>query len=357
MDPDQPKRDDRTDPPEGGNPDARRRAEGLTARQVSESRKSDSGKPERPTLTEKQRIEARRARQARRRHKPVEGNPLSKGMRATGIEIRRTASFLGGAVLSALAALGPAFSAAGMGLVWLIERAGAGLKALGRQVGRASAAVGRAVVALDRVITPGRALVLIAAVAAVLLGVAQFKGLGQIEIGQSGYSGFQDLAKAPAIDHTTPADVHTDVFVPIAVVAFAAALVILLGSVAPSAKRFSSLRRLASMLLVAIGLLTLAVALLVDLPDATDTAEASLAYSGVEAVLLSGFWLELAAGAALAASGFALLYEPSTGRIGQRHPESRREGRPRRAEGGSGSGTRAASGSGPAAGPATGSRA
>ncbi|HNL63417.1 MAG TPA: hypothetical protein PKJ01_12055, partial [Solirubrobacterales bacterium] len=288
----------------------------------------EAGKPARPALTEKQRIEARRARQSRSHRKSPEGNALSRGLRATGFEVRRTASFIGGGVIAALAALGPLFSSAGMGLVWLIERIGEGLKVLGRVTGRAVAALGRAVVAADRVITPHRALLLVAAIAAVLLAVSQFKGLGQIEIGQSGYSGFQDLARAPAIDHTTPAGVHTKILVPIAGLALAAVAVILLGGLTSTARRFSRFRRLASMVLVTIGLLTLAVALLVDLPDARDTTEAALAYSGVKAVLLSGFWLELAAGAALTVTGFALLFEPSPGRAREKRPQEEPGSRP-----------------------------
>ncbi len=47
--------------------------------------------------------------------------------------------------------------------------------------------------ALDRVVTPHRALLLVAALAAVLLGVSQYKGLGATEIGQQGYVGIEDL--------------------------------------------------------------------------------------------------------------------------------------------------------------------
>lgn len=338
MNPEAPKPEDREDSASSAASSARDRAESLTAKKrdsrASEGTGDQAGKPR---LTEQQRIEARRARQARRRRKPVKGNPLSKGMRATGFEIRRTAAFIGNSIVAGLAALGPVFSAVGVGLVWLIERIGAGLKALGRLTGRAVVALGRAVVALDRVVTPQRAALLVAALAAILLGVSQFKGLGQIEIGQAGYSGFQDLARAPAIDHTTPAGVHTRILVPIAAVALAAVILIALGSLPAYAKRLGRFRRLASMLLVTIGLLSLAVALLVDLPDATDTTEASLAYSGVKAVILSGFWLELAAGAALTVTGFALLFQPAPGRARERRRESRsgteRPSRPRRASG------------------------
>ncbi|MBN8868228.1 MAG: hypothetical protein J0H98_11795 [Solirubrobacterales bacterium] len=270
-----------------------------------------------PTLTERQRIEARKQRRARRR-RPVQGNPLSRGMRATGLEIRRTAAFLGQSVIAGLAALGPVFSSVGMGLVWLIGVIGKGLRLIGRGVERGLAAVGRGVAVLDRVVTPHRALLLVGLIAAVLLGVSQYKGLGATEIGQPGYSGIEDLVRAPALDHTTPAGVHTRIFVPIAAIAFAAVLIIALGG------RFARWRRIAAMTLTMIGLLTIAVALLVDLPDAKDVSELELAYAGVRAVLLSGFWLELAAGATLAVTGLALLLEPSK----QPAASSRRERRP-----------------------------
>lgn len=291
----------------------------------------DRKKATRPVLTEKQRREARRARQNRRRRKPVEGNPLSKGLRAIGFEVRRTASFLGASVIAGLAALGPVFSSAGMGLVWLIDQAGRGLKALLRLTRQLLAALGRLVAALNRVITPLRALVLVAAVAAVVLGISQYKGLGATEIGQVGYAGIEDLARAPAIDRTTPAGVHTRILVPIAAIAFAAVLVIALGSLKAFASRLARFRRLAAMVLVTIGLLTLVVSLLIDLPDTTDTTEAALAYADVQARLLSGFWLQLAAGATLAVAGVALLVEP----VAKPSRRRRREDRPARATEGS----------------------
>ncbi len=322
MDPEAPKPKDGDSTPRSGS-SARERAESLTAKSRPDDSPDKKGEDQpRPALTEKQRIEARRARQARRR-RPVEGNPLSKGMRATGHEIRRTASFIGSSVIAALAALGPVFSAVGIGLVWLIEQAGRALRWAGHLIARGFAVLGRIIAAADRVLTPHRALILIAGLAAILLGVSQYKGLGQIEIGQAGYSGFQDLARAPAIDHTTPAGVHTRILVPIAGVALAAVALIALGGLPAYARRLGRLRRLAAMVLVTIGLLTLVVALLVDLPDATDTTEAALAYAGVKARLLSGFWLELAAGAALTVTGLALLLEPAA----ERAPSSRRESR------------------------------
>lgn len=319
----------RTDDSSRPEPDsaARKRVESLVSKKPEGDRSDRTAKgPARPVLTEKQRIEARRARQsrqARRRRKPVEGNPLARGMRVVGFEIRRTASFIGSGIIAALAALGPVFSSVGMGLVWLIEKIGEGLKFARKLVARGLVVAGRLLVDLDRVVTPHRALILVGGVAAIMLGISQYKGLGSIEIGQAGYSGIEDLARAPAIDETTPADVHTRILVPIAAVAFLAVIVIALGTVRNLARRLSRFRRFAAMALVAIGVLTLAVTLLVDLPDATDTSEASLAYAGAQARLLSGFWLELVAGAALAVTGLALLLEPAPGKARSRQREIR----------------------------------
>lgn len=287
-----------------------------------EDREKDAEKKPAPALTERQRIEARTKRRSRRR--PVKGNPLTRGLKATGFEIRRTAYFVGNSVLAGLASLGPVFSSVGMGIVWLLEKAGKGLTTLGRLARRAVAAAGRLALAVDKVVTPHRALMLVAAIAAVVLGISQFKSLGTIEIGQPGYAGIEDLVRAPTTDETTAAGAHTRVLVPIAGVALVAVAVIAIGGAGSAGARFARWRRLAAMTLTMIGLLTLVVALLIDLPQATDTTEAALAYAGVSARLLSGFWLELAAGTALTVTGLALLLEPSR----RRAPDRRRERRP-----------------------------
>lgn len=326
MDPESPKPEKPGDTDGKSDDSARKRVDSLSSKKRDEKEPGAAGKEDtgKPVLTERQRIEAREARRKKRASPAPQGaNPLAKGLKATGFEIRRTAYFLGRSVIAALAALGPVFSKVGVGLVWLLERAGDLFKAVRRLVARAITVLGRVLVSLDRVLTPHRALILVAGLAAIILGVSQFKGLGQIEIGQAGYAGIEDLARAPAMDKTTPAGVHTRIFVPIAALAFVSVLVILLGGIGTQARRFGRFRRLASMTLVMIGLLTLVVALLVDLPDATDTTEAALAYAEVKARLLSGFWLELAAGTTLAVSGLALLLEPGPQRI----RESRRQPR------------------------------
>lgn len=288
-----------------------------------EDRQKPDGKAK-PALTERQRIEARQKRRRSRRRRPQTGNALVRGLKATGFEIRRTASFLGGSVLAGLAALGPAFSWVGMGLVRLLEALGKGLSALGRAIRRATAAAGRIAVALDKVVTPHRALVLVALAAAVLLGISQFKQLGVVEIGQQGYEGIEDLVRAPVASETTPDEAHTWILVPIAGIALLAGLVIAVGGASGAAARFARWRRLAAMVLTTAGLLTLVVATLIDLPQATDTSADALAYAGVSARLLSGFWLELAAGAALTVTGIALVLEPSA----RRAPDRKRQRQP-----------------------------
>ena len=68
----------------------------------------------------------------------------------------------------------------------------------------------------------------------------------------------------------------------------------------------SGRRGFASLLMIS-GIVTLAVSLGNDLRAGLDTS-----YSGVSALLLSGFWLQLAAGAVLAASGVLLTIDSPT---------------------------------------------
>ena len=84
------------------------------------------------------------------------------------------------------------------------------------------------------------------------------------------------------------------------------------------------IRDRAGIILAAAGGLTIIVALAIDLPKALDVSEAELSYAGVKAVLLSGFWLELGAGAVLAVTGLATLIgagsAPATARQKSRTP-------------------------------------
>jgi len=195
---------------------------------------------------------------------------------------------------------------------WLIEKTARALAAIGRQIGRA---VGLA----DRILTPARALVIVAIASAFLLGWSQFIDYRAVEIGQPGYAEVLDVATPPTTDGRTPIDEHSFLLV-------AAALAALVGIALVTRGR----RPLAALLVSAAGLLALAVGLLIDLPAGTDASEIASAYAGAEAVLLAGFWLEIATGAGLVFCGALLAATP---RPARRRTRSRQPRRPVAARG------------------------
>ncbi|MGA9370631.1 MAG: hypothetical protein WBV53_02150, partial [Solirubrobacterales bacterium] len=113
------------------------------------------------------------------------------------------------------------------------------------------------------------------------------------------------------------------VLIPVAV----AALVLIIG-----ASRGE--RRLAGGVAIC-GLLGLAVALAIDLPQGLDAGRPGLAFSGSEAVLLQGFWAEVAcSGVLILCGGLLALYSRgvTARRRGRSRPAAR--GRVRTNEGG-----------------------
>ncbi|MBK8294377.1 MAG: hypothetical protein IPK93_06250 [Solirubrobacterales bacterium] len=144
-------------------------------------------------------------------------------------------------------------------------------------------------------VTTRRGLIVIALAAGALLIVSQFLDFRAIEVGQPGYVDIQEIAQAPRLEAETPLDNHSMLLVVAGALAVPAAL----------ATAFTR-KRLTGLLLVLAGAVALAIALLVDLPAGLDTTDAELAFAGVKGVLLSGFWLELGAGAVLLVSGAAL---------------------------------------------------
>lgn len=256
----------------------------------------------RPVLTERQR---REAREARRRKRGARGsrrrtpNPLVAGVRATGRELARAFGFLGGLLLAGLDALSPVWGSlgavlqqVGRAVEWLVVLLGRALSATGR-------AIARGLYAADRVLTPARAVLLVAIGSAVLLGWSQFIEYRAVEIGQPGYAEVLDVATAPRTDGRTPIDEHSFILL-------AAAVAALVGAVLAAGGK----RPLAGLLVAAAGALAVAVGLLVDLPAGTEASEVAAAYSGAEAVLLAGFWLELAAGVGLACCGLLIAFPP-----------------------------------------------
>lgn len=269
-------------------------------RAISAERPAGGSRPDRPALTERQRAEARRRRQARRQRekRSQPGNALSRGVRATGHEIAATARFVARAVAAALEATGPigrSLRSLATGIVAGVVAVAGFLRFLAATVTRV---FGRTLALLDRTLTPRRAILLAAGLAALLLAVSQFMDFRATEIGQPGYSGIEGVTSAPRVDVHTPAQVHWLLLL----AAAAAGLAGLAGFIRAGKRRFALFPAFA-------GFITVAVTLAIDLPAGLDTADAGLSYSGVSAVLLSGFWLQLATGTVLAVTGMLLWLE------------------------------------------------
>lgn len=211
--------------------------------------------------------------------------------------------------------LGPAVRFVVAGLISGFAAIGRALAGTGRLVARGLTKVGAALLSIDRIVTPRRTLFVVVVAGVGALAVSQFIDFRATEIGRAGYDPIREIANAPRTDVLNPIGSHS-----IALLAFAAlALTGLAGLLLTGKRLFAGLIALS-------GVVTIAVSLLVDLPRGLDVAEAEIAYSGVAAVLLSGFWIELAAGLVLATGGAELLL--ISDRAGRR-VSGREEMRPR----------------------------
>jgi hypothetical protein len=164
---------------------------------------------------------------------------------------------------------------------------------------RAWAPVPRAARRVRAALTLERAICLTILAAAACLGVSQFVDYRAVQIGGSAYAGLPGAA-APTVAVRTAGEAHAYLLLPVALAAAACALVVLRN------RRRRGLGRL----VFALGLLSLAVILLVDLPAGLDAGARTSRFSGAAAVLLTGFYLELAAAAALALGGLLLVLAP-----------------------------------------------
>jgi len=170
------------------------------------------------------------------------------------------------------------------------------------------------------VLTPRRAVAGVVLASAALLIAAQFVEYRAVEIGQPGYAGLA-AASAPTVGGRTAGQAHAYLLVPIAVLAAIVA-----------ALTMRSERRGLGRIVIALGALSLAVILLVDLPAGLDAGAKTSYFSGATAVLEDGFYAELAAAAGLLIGG--LLYYARPCRIrtswsGRAASARRRRRRPR----------------------------
>jgi len=173
-----------------------------------------------------------------------------------------------------------------------------GLAVLERRLLRLAGRARRAATGASAVLTPHRAICFAALAAAACLLVAQFVEYRAVEVGQGGYAGL--AAGAPTVGAETAGQAHAYLLAPVALLAAALAGWALL----------DERRRRLGRIVFALGLLALAVALLVDLPAGLDSGAEAARFSGAEAILLDGFYAEIAAAAGLMLTGLLLVAAP-----------------------------------------------
>jgi hypothetical protein len=209
--------------------------------------------------------------------------PLTRPLRAF---LARIAPFVSRLVLLVAAVIGWVLSSIASTIEWTrgaaIERV---IPAAGRGTGLASAAI-----------DPVRAGALSCLVAAGLLIGSQFLDYRGVAVGAPLYQGQIAVdAPAPVTATAVTGTAHLWLLIPVAIGAGVLAVGMLRGG-----------GRNLAIAIAALGLVTVAVALVVDLPKALDPVNA-LPYSDATTRLLGGFWAQLSAGIALVVSGGVLL--------------------------------------------------
>jgi len=173
-----------------------------------------------------------------------------------------------------------------------------------RWLRRASALLIKGATRASAALTPQRAVCGVIVAAALCLIVSQFVDFRSIEIGQPGYAGLA-AAAPPTVAAKTPVDVHSYALIPIALLAAACAATMAL----------RPQRRGLGRVIIALGLLSIAVILLVDLPAGLDEGAQASRFSGATAVLENGFYAQLAAAAGLVLGGLLYYARPCRIRI------------------------------------------
>lgn len=141
----------------------------------------------------------------------------------------------------------------------------------------------------QREVTPLRATLAVAVVAAIGLGASQFADYSEVAIGTPQYTGVDSVAPAPVVESSRTGEAHAWL-----------GLVLALGALAALGGCLAGHWRLAR-LLVPIGLLAILLGLIVDMPKGLDEGDLAIQYEGAAASLLAGFWAQLATGAVLVA--------------------------------------------------------
>lgn len=191
---------------------------------------------------------------------------------------------------------------------------------VGRWAGRALVNVTLVLTeAARRHVTPRSTVAFVGVAAAVGLGISQFFDYHGVAVDAPDYAGkIGTIAPVPITDRHTAGSAHLWILLPIA--GLGAGLTI---------AAYRGRPRLAGLVAVC-GLVGLAVALAIDLPQGLEVGRAGLAFNGTQARLLEGFWAEVASSAVLILCG-GLLAHYSRGMSRERRTQRRPGGARRRA--------------------------
>lgn len=148
-------------------------------------------------------------------------------------------------------------------------------------------------------LTPERAICATIVVAAASLAFAQFVDYRAVEIGQPGYAGLP-TATPPTVGEEKAGEAHAYLLLPAALLAAALAVLV----------AHNGRRRGLGRIVAALGALSLAVVLLVDMPAGLDEGAQASRFSGATAVLGDGFYAELASAGGLMLGGLLLVLAP-----------------------------------------------
>jgi hypothetical protein len=261
----------------------------------------------------------RRRRQARRAVRPEQ--ELGVRLRGAAFETRRRLRPVGAPVAGFLAWIGHPVARALLFVIQLIAALIAVVLEVGQIVIRfgAGAFLGATLIVIEatrRHVTPRSTVAFVGVAAAVGLAVSQFFDYHGVAVDAPNYAGeIGAIAGAPIVDRQSAGSAHLWILLPVA--ALAAVLIV---------AAYRGRPRLAGGVAIC-GLVGLAVAIAIDLPQGLDVGRAGLAFTGTEARLLQGFWAEVACSAVLILCG-GLLGHYSRGVSRERR---RRRGRPGRA--------------------------
>jgi hypothetical protein len=243
-------------------------------------------------MSRRQRREARRAVRP-----PVD---LRVRLRGAGLEARRRLRPVIAPVVALFAWIGPKVTRTLLFVIQLI----AALIALILEVAQltirwvAARLLDAAILtgeAMRRNVKPLPTVAFVGIAAAVGLGVSQFFDYHGVEVDAPGYAGkIGAIAPAPITATETAGSAHLWVLLPVA----AAAVILIIAT-------WRGRTRLAGAVVLC-GLLGLSVALAIDLPQGLETGRAGLAFTGTKAVLLQGFWAEVACSAVIMLCGALL---------------------------------------------------